>query len=204
MNSQREHRGTPGIFTPKRVWLPSRRTLVGGHGREGGHRPAHRAERVGMGRGLAGVRVEAVQVEVVESRALQDALHPAVLLLMQRIVEPAHRRGKRVADCGEVAADVPAALLVVGFGVDELSVNPRAIPATKAAMRATSLKDMQTSAAAVPQHATRSQQDRRSSNPWMLRVCLLCRSDVTNRKMLRAHVIHCRNPVATRSGYSVA
>jgi phosphoenolpyruvate-protein phosphotransferase/dihydroxyacetone kinase phosphotransfer subunit len=78
-----------------------------------------------------------------ELSAFQDALHPAVLLLIQRIVDAAHRHGKRVAVCGEAAADVPAALLFVGLGVDELSVNPRAVPGIKAAMRATSLKVMQ-------------------------------------------------------------
>ncbi len=73
----------------------------------------------------------------------QDALHPAVLLLIQRIVDAAHRHAKRVAVCGEAAADVSAALLFVGLGVDELSVTPRAIPGIKAAMRAASLKALQ-------------------------------------------------------------
>jgi phosphocarrier protein FPr len=99
-----------------------------------------------------------------ELGAFQDALHPAVLLLIQRIVEAAHRHGKRVAVCGEAAGDVPSALVFVGLGVDELSVTPRSIPAIKAAMRSTSLKGLQdlakeatrlTSAVAVRQQASR-------------------------------------------------
>jgi phosphocarrier protein FPr len=99
-----------------------------------------------------------------ELRDLQDALHPAVLLLIQRIVEAARRHGKRVAVCGEAAADATAALLFVGLGVDELSVTPRAVPGIKAAMRATSFKVLQdlareavrqTSAEAVREQASR-------------------------------------------------
>jgi len=99
-----------------------------------------------------------------ELSAFQDALHPAVLLLIQQIVEGAHRHGKRVAVCGEAAADVAAALMFVGLGVDELSVNPRAIPGIKAAIRATNLKTLQelareavrqTSAEAVREQASR-------------------------------------------------
>ena len=99
-----------------------------------------------------------------ELGAFQDALHPAVLLLIQRIVDAAHRHGKRVAVCGEAAGDVAAALLFVGLGVDELSVTPRAIPGIKAALRSTSLKSLQnlareairqSSAEAVRQQASR-------------------------------------------------
>ena len=96
--------------------------------------------------------------------AFQDAVHPAVLLTIQRIVEAAHRHGKRVAVCGEAAGDVTAALLFVGLGVDELSVTPRAVPGIKAAMRVSSRKGLadlareamrQTSAEAVRQQMNR-------------------------------------------------
>jgi phosphocarrier protein FPr len=97
--------------------------------------------------------------------SFQDALHPAVLLLIQRIVDVAHRFGKRVAVCGEAAGDMAAALVFIGLGVDELSVTPRAIPGIKAAIRSTSLKSLQNlareatrqlSAEAVRQQALRS------------------------------------------------
>jgi phosphocarrier protein FPr len=79
-----------------------------------------------------------------ELGAFQDALHPAVLRLMERVVAAAHARGRRVAVCGEAAADVRAALVFVGLGVDELSVTPPAIPRVKAAIRAATFEALQT------------------------------------------------------------
>jgi len=73
----------------------------------------------------------------------QDALHPAVLLLIQRLVEAAHRKGKPVAVCGEAAADPHAALVLAGLGVDELSMAPGAIPKIKAALRRVNFADLQ-------------------------------------------------------------
>ncbi|MGC3988262.1 MAG: phosphoenolpyruvate--protein phosphotransferase [Chthoniobacteraceae bacterium] len=73
----------------------------------------------------------------------QDALHPAVLLLIQRLVEAAHRKGKSVAVCGEAAADPHTALVLAGLGVDELSMSPGAIPKIKAALRRVNYADLQ-------------------------------------------------------------
>jgi len=65
-----------------------------------------------------------------------DALHPAVLRLVEMTVEAAHQGGKWAGVCGEVAADPLAAPLLVGMGVDELSMNPADIPRIKAILRA--------------------------------------------------------------------
>jgi phosphoenolpyruvate-protein kinase (PTS system EI component) len=65
-----------------------------------------------------------------------DALHPAVLRLIKMTVESAHQCGKWAGVCGEVAADPLAAPLLVGMGVDELSMNPAEIPRVKAILRA--------------------------------------------------------------------
>ena len=69
--------------------------------------------------------------------ALADALDPAVLHLISEVASSATARA-RVAVCGELAADPTAAVLLVGLGIRELSMTPRAIPAVKDAIRSMS------------------------------------------------------------------
>jgi len=66
---------------------------------------------------------------------LADALDPAVLRLIQMVVDAAHKHGKWVGLCGELAGDPLAAPVLVGIGVDEFSMNSRAIPFVKEAIR---------------------------------------------------------------------
>ncbi len=56
-----------------------------------------------------------------------DHLHPAVLRLIKMTVGNAHRFGKWVGVCGEMAADPLAIPVLIGLGVDELSMSPGAI-----------------------------------------------------------------------------
>ena len=65
---------------------------------------------------------------------LYSQTHPAVLRLLQATVEGAHEWGRPVAVCGEVAGDVAALPLLVGLGVDELSVLPAAVGRVRAAL----------------------------------------------------------------------
>lgn len=67
--------------------------------------------------------------------AQADGLHPAVLRLIGMTVEAAHAHGKWVGVCGELASDMLAVPVLVGLGVDELSVSARAIPLVKARVR---------------------------------------------------------------------
>jgi phosphocarrier protein FPr len=67
---------------------------------------------------------------------LADAFQPAVLQLIQRVVETAHACGKWVGVCGELAGDPLAVPLLVGLGVDQLSMNPPAVPRAKQIIRA--------------------------------------------------------------------
>ncbi|KFX68498.1 PTS fructose transporter subunit IIA [Pseudomonas taeanensis MS-3] len=67
--------------------------------------------------------------------AQADGLHPAVLRLIGMTVEAAHAHGKWVGVCGELACDMLAVPLLVGLGVDELSVSARAIALVKARVR---------------------------------------------------------------------
>ena len=64
-----------------------------------------------------------------------DAAHPAMLRLMGEIVGHAHARGRWVGVCGEAAADPAIAVLLLGLGVDELSVAPAALLRVKATIR---------------------------------------------------------------------
>jgi phosphoenolpyruvate-protein phosphotransferase len=58
---------------------------------------------------------------------LSTALQPAVLRLIRSVTAAAAARGRHVAVCGEAAADPLSAALLVGLGVDELSVAPASI-----------------------------------------------------------------------------
>jgi phosphocarrier protein FPr len=70
--------------------------------------------------------------------ALTDGLDPAVLQLIDRVCRAAADTVE-VAVCGELAADPVAIPVLMGLGVRELSVSPRAVPAVKAAIRALDL-----------------------------------------------------------------
>jgi phosphoenolpyruvate-protein kinase (PTS system EI component) len=60
-----------------------------------------------------------------------DALHPAVLKLIEAATSAGVKAGKLVAVCGGAAADAAAVPLLIGLGVRELSVVPAAIPRLK-------------------------------------------------------------------------
>ncbi len=65
---------------------------------------------------------------------LVDALHPAILRMVQQTVQAAHTAGISVGLCGELAADTLATPILLGLGLDELSVNPQSIPGVKQAI----------------------------------------------------------------------
>jgi len=68
-----------------------------------------------------------------------DALNPAVLRLITLCVAGAHSRGRPVGICGGIAGDARALPLLLGFGLDALSVSLPAIPAVKAQIRSLDL-----------------------------------------------------------------
>ncbi|MBJ8498231.1 phosphoenolpyruvate--protein phosphotransferase [Acinetobacter oleivorans] len=64
-----------------------------------------------------------------------DGLHPSILQLIDHTVKAAHKHGKWVGICGELAADPKAVPILMGLGVDELSMSPNSIPLVKAQIR---------------------------------------------------------------------
>ncbi|MFW1922290.1 phosphoenolpyruvate--protein phosphotransferase [Acinetobacter geminorum] len=64
-----------------------------------------------------------------------DGLHPSILQLIDQTVKAAHKYGKWVGICGELAADPKAVPILMGLGVDELSMSPNSIPLVKAQIR---------------------------------------------------------------------
>ncbi|MFQ3630408.1 phosphoenolpyruvate--protein phosphotransferase [Roseiflexus sp.] len=74
---------------------------------------------------------------------LQDGLHPAVLVQIQHVVHSAQRAGRWVSVCGELAADRDAVPILIGLGVQKLSMAPAAIPQIKALVRQLSREEAQ-------------------------------------------------------------
>ena len=62
---------------------------------------------------------------------LYQPLHPAVLRLIKQTIDLAHKKGKWVGMCGELAGMQKAIPILLGLGLDEFSMNPRAIPEAK-------------------------------------------------------------------------
>ena len=67
---------------------------------------------------------------------LYEPLEPAVLRAIHQTVKAGHGAGIWVGLCGEMAGDPRIAVLLVGLGVDELSVSPFDVPRVKAAVAA--------------------------------------------------------------------
>ncbi len=66
---------------------------------------------------------------------LADGLHPAMLRMIGDVAAAAHRHHRWVGICGEMASDPWALPLLIGLGLDELSVHPPAVAPTKARLR---------------------------------------------------------------------
>jgi phosphotransferase system enzyme I (PtsI) len=71
---------------------------------------------------------------------LYDPFHPAVLRLLREIVDTTHRRGKAVTICGEMSSDPKTVPLLLGLGVDVLSVSPRMFLRVKQLILQTSME----------------------------------------------------------------
>ena len=66
---------------------------------------------------------------------LYDALHPAMLRALIKIVEGGHAAGVEVSICGEMASDPLSVILLLAIGFDTLSMNSSSLPRIKWVIR---------------------------------------------------------------------
>jgi multiphosphoryl transfer protein len=69
------------------------------------------------------------------------SLDPRALRMVERVVSGAHARGRTVSVCGEIAGDPRGACILVGLGVDILSVAPVRFAKTKVSLSDTTIDD---------------------------------------------------------------
>lgn len=74
---------------------------------------------------------------------LFDPLEPAVLLMIERVLDAARRHGKPVMLTGELASDPEGCLVLVGMGLRELCMNAPLIPIMKDRFAQFTLEDME-------------------------------------------------------------
>jgi phosphotransferase system enzyme I (PtsI) len=74
---------------------------------------------------------------------LYQPLDPAVIRLVKQVADVAKDKGIEVFMCGEMAAAAHHTPLLLGLGLDELSMNPQSIPHIKRMVRSLSLSDAQ-------------------------------------------------------------
>lgn len=70
-----------------------------------------------------------------------NPLNPAILRMIKKTVESAHKNFKHVSVCGEMAGEPHLVFLLLGFGVDELSVSPASILQVKKIIRNIKFRD---------------------------------------------------------------
>ncbi|WP_050113881.1 phosphoenolpyruvate--protein phosphotransferase [Yersinia thracica] len=75
--------------------------------------------------------------------SLYDSLHPAMLQVLSHILTQATQSGLQVSLCGEMAGDPMGALLLVGLGYRNLSMNGRSVARIKYLLRNIDLVDAQ-------------------------------------------------------------
>jgi phosphotransferase system enzyme I (PtsI) len=97
---------------------------------------------------------------------LYKPLHPAILRIIRGIVQSAHQAKIPVAICGEMAADPVYAIVLLGLGLGEFSMNPVSIPKVKKVLRMSRFEETQTLVEKLFQFATASEIESYVRN-WM-------------------------------------
>jgi phosphotransferase system enzyme I (PtsP) len=77
---------------------------------------------------------------------LYEPLHPAVLSALRQTIQGAKSAGKRVGLCGEMAGDPLCALLLLGMGLEEFSMESFFIPVVKRVIRTVTYQDAKSTA----------------------------------------------------------
>ena len=72
---------------------------------------------------------------------MYQPFHPAILKMIKYVVDSGKKAGINVSLCGEMAGDPLCLPLLMGLGIDELSMNSSAIPLSKKVIRSLSMED---------------------------------------------------------------
>ena len=72
---------------------------------------------------------------------LYEPFHPAVLRIIKSVVDAAHGAGISAGVCGEMAGEPEYAIILLGFGIDQLSMNALSILRVKRLIRSVSFAD---------------------------------------------------------------
>ena len=72
---------------------------------------------------------------------LYQPLDPAIVRMIKQVAEVARDKGIKVFMCGEMAGTPHHIPLLLGLGLDELSMNPQSIPQVKRVIRSLNIKD---------------------------------------------------------------
>ncbi|QDC45555.1 phosphoenolpyruvate--protein phosphotransferase [Candidatus Methylopumilus universalis] len=76
---------------------------------------------------------------------LYNPLHPAVLKLIALTIKSAHKYKKSIAVCGEMAGEPKLTKLLIGMGVEQLSMHPSHILSVKEKVLNSSIKNIKSS-----------------------------------------------------------
>ncbi|MBF0385766.1 MAG: phosphoenolpyruvate--protein phosphotransferase [Candidatus Omnitrophica bacterium] len=89
-----------------------------------------------------------------QTAELYEPGHPGVLRLIKQTIDAAHKQGIEVSICGEMANEPSLALILLGLGLDELSMSPLSILHIKNMIRSIRYKDTKQLAEKVLQMST--------------------------------------------------
>jgi phosphoenolpyruvate-protein phosphotransferase len=128
---------------------------------------------------------------------LSDVLHPGFLRFLKRIVGEIHAAGKWVGMCGEMAAEIRHLPLLIGLGLDEISLPAPGIPAVKRAVAQLSAAECQRALARVVECREKSQieelleraQPARSAQPLLSKELVLLGSHSKDKEEAMQEIV---------------
>jgi phosphotransferase system enzyme I (PtsI) len=85
---------------------------------------------------------------------LYNPMHPAVIRLIRHVVDAGRYKGKKTYMCGEMAADPLHLPILMGLGIEELSMAPQSIPKIKNLIRKINASDVEKLTATILQQSS--------------------------------------------------
>lgn len=74
---------------------------------------------------------------------LYQPYHPSILRLVKMVIDAAHQHGKWAGMCGEMAGDLTIVPVLIGLGIDELSMSPMSILPVRKVVRSSERKKLE-------------------------------------------------------------